>query len=116
MPHVSHGDVLAKIRPLVGAAVSGIKQVCRVGDLILIASLAQTIRSETYDGITVRVISPRAGQLDVNQFRFAEHGTLPLNAAGEITIYNADCLDEPGALDAQELRDAIGRYVASICC
>ncbi|MFI6447845.1 hypothetical protein [Kitasatospora sp. NPDC050543] len=114
MPRLNHGDALTKIRPLVGGAASGIKQVCRVGDIILVASLT-TLSDEWYDGITVRVLSHRAGELDVNHFQFAEHGTLPHHADGVLTPYNAHRLDEPGALEPQALRDAIGRYVASIC-
>ncbi|MEV8095192.1 hypothetical protein [Kitasatospora sp. NPDC085879] len=115
MPRVNHGDALTKIRPLVGGAVSGIRQVCRVGDVILVASLAEAIRDEWYDGITVRVLSHRAGELDVNHFRFADHGTLPHHDGGVLTAYNAHLLDELGALEPQGLRDAIGRYIASIC-
>ncbi|MFE2722792.1 hypothetical protein [Kitasatospora sp. NPDC059327] len=92
----------------------------RRGDMVVTAELAQTIRSDTWNGVRIRIVSPSAGQLDANWFGFAEHAVfnernraVPARDGGaELTPYNASSLLTYDGIDAYRLRDAVADYTS----
>ncbi|MFE5847842.1 hypothetical protein ACFQ7N_40095 [Streptomyces niveus] len=63
--------LLRRIEPT--AAVTGTKEVARIGGLVFTVSLAQTIRHEHYIGFHLTAINPAAGELASTLLTFEDH-------------------------------------------
>ncbi|MFJ7278295.1 hypothetical protein [Kitasatospora sp. NPDC098663] len=106
---------LRQICPLPDGTVTGVQQVARRGDLVVVAALTQTIERDTWNGISVRLVVPAAGKLAAqNWFGFAEHGLFErdseLEDYGRLNRYNQDRLLQDDSISAERLRDAVQTF------
>ncbi|MGV9266628.1 hypothetical protein ACWDRR_18445 [Kitasatospora sp. NPDC003701] len=88
--------------------------------MVVTAELSQTIRADTWDGVSVRIVSPAAGAVDATWFGFAEHGVFneknraqsARDGGAELTPYNAEFMLTYDGIDAYRLREAVADYTS----
>ncbi|MEY9956832.1 hypothetical protein [Streptacidiphilus sp. MAP5-52] len=113
---VDRGQALRLICPLPDGHVAGVQQVARRGDVAIIASLTQTIRQDTWNGVRIAITSTSGGEVAANWFGFAEHqvfdqSTFPRGERDrELDRLNQRDLLSVGSIRAHRLRDAVEVY------
>lgn len=114
---VDQAKALRFIRPLPDGTTTGLQQIARRADTVIIATLAQGSRHDAWTGIDVRIVSAAYGALPGNWFGFAEHSTFTRDArngrsdAGALTPENQrDLLCAEGILP-DAVREAVDTYV-----
>lgn len=114
---VDQARALRLICPLPDGHVTGVQQVARRGDTVVIATLTQTIRHDTWGGLRVTVKSPATGESN-NWFGFAEHkvfneSVYPADLRdGTLSRLNQGDLLRVDRIRAGALRDAVEDYTA----
>ncbi|MEY9876293.1 hypothetical protein ABH931_005803 [Streptacidiphilus sp. MAP12-33] len=116
---VDRAKALSLISPFPDGTVVGVQQQARRGGMVVVATLTQTIRQDTWSGIRVGVVSPAAGEVDSNWFSFADHrlfdeSLYPRDArSGELDRLNQRDLLQPHCLRPDRLRDAVEVYTGA---
>ncbi|MEV4559437.1 hypothetical protein AB0K51_20935 [Kitasatospora sp. NPDC049285] len=116
---VDRAKALRLISPFPDGTVVGVQQQARRGDMVVVATLTQTIRQDTWSGIRVGIVSPAAGQVDSNWFSFTDHRLFdetlyPRDArSGELDRLNQRDLLQPHRLRPDRLRDAVEVYTGA---
>ncbi|AEW92984.1 MULTISPECIES: hypothetical protein [Streptomycetaceae] len=115
---VNHRTVLNLLHPLQRvisiATVNGRHETVRIGELVVTCSLSKTFRYDAYDGVTITVINPAVGILDVNAFRFADYGvTTGTSEKHSLTLITpATAASLADGVGMTEMEQAIRRYLS----
>ncbi|MFB7672694.1 hypothetical protein ACFC26_14915 [Kitasatospora purpeofusca] len=114
---VDQAKALRFIRPLADGTTTGLQQIARRADTVIIATLAQGSQHDTWTGIDVRIVSTAYGELPGNWFGFAEHSTFTRDArngrtdVGALTPENQRDLLRAGGILPDAVRGAVDTYV-----
>ena len=117
---VDRAKALRLISPLPDGTVVGVQQQARRGDMVVIATLTQTIQHDTWAGIRVGIVSPAVGEVSANWFSFTDHRLFdetpyPRDArSGELDRHNQQDLLQPHRLRPDHLRDAVEVYTSAL--